>query len=167
MQSPPKATTVTGTPENIYVNGYIYPSGSPSLGSSCASPLLEIRNATGAPITICYASRVAIGCDVLESQQVIPAKGYCLVLNMYPSLMDELSKIRVEDCHGQMESFVLGHNAQEGYTITRLHEVEGGRPVCENLDLRPRSDPYSMQFCGCNTPKWGNAVLVPLVISCS
>jgi len=167
----PKSVTV-GCAPNIYVDGYVYPSGPLAPGSSCVAPLVEIRNTLCEPVVVFYESRVEIGMDALANRQVIPGKGVCLITGLFPSFPNELSKIRVEDLHGNMECFVLEHSLTHGYDVFPLHHYEGGqgywrRHLCPALDLEVARDPYAPQFCGCNVPSWGQTVIVPLRVSCA
>ena len=151
--------------QNIYVNGYVYTDGPLAPGSHCVAPTIELRNTMNSPVFVFYESRVEIGMDALANRQVVPPKGHCLITNLFPSLPEALSKIRIEDMFGNMECFVLEHNLESGYDVFPLHHYEGGsawRRPCSALSLELSRSPFMPQFCGCAIPNWGNTVIVPL-----
>ena len=160
---PGRSQPVTCAPQNPFVNGYIYPSGPYALGSTCVAPILEIRNPANIPIVIFYESRVPLEEEALANRQVVPARGFCLVSGLLPSLPQLPSKIRVEDAAGNMENFVLTHTPEGGYDVTAFDYFEGCSRRCPaGLDLRLAGDPYTLQVCGCKAPRWTGDVLVPL-----
>ena len=159
----PKSTTVGSVP-NPYVGGYVYTNGPLALGSSCVTPLLEIRNALCGPLVVWYESGVETGEEALANRQVLPAKSHCLLTGLFPSAPDALSKIRLEDLDGNTECWVLEHDLTHGYDVAPLHAYESGQRRRERptLDLRLARAPYAPQFQGCSTPAWGSTVIVPL-----
>ena len=162
----PKATTVGCVP-NPYINGYVYPDGPFALGSTCAAPIIEVRNVLCCPVTVSWGMNLELGQDCVHNQQVIPPKGFALIAGLLPSAGPRLSKIHVEDSKGRIESYVFVHSPEWGYDLMPLAECEGGAQYCQRpsaLQLSVSRQPFAPSFAGCGLPSWWQTVIVPMTV---
>ncbi len=167
---PPLATTLGCVPD-IFVNGYVYPSGPLAPGSTCVAPLVEVRNQLCEPVVVFYESRVEDCEEALANRQVIPPKARCLITGMLPSLPGRPSKFFLEDLQGRSTAYVLTHDPSGGYGVASLREFRGETSRARRhpwqgagcgLRLSLRHDAYSLQLCGCHGGDWEPTVVVPL-----